>query len=257
MRKRIVCALWLASLLTIAAAAQMPSEAIARIGIFRPKPGMTRQFEQGRKTHNEWHRKQNDQWTWNTWEVVIGENTGQYITGTFGHKWEDFDTWASKFEQADTADAATNLEPYTAYSVPLLSNYRADVSRPPAGDTPTALAQVIHFRVKQDGEMEFNQAIRKTHEAIQKTNWPAHYLWYELVSGGEQPHFVLVLPHNSWADFKELEPSFDKMLENGLGKEEAQAVLKSFGTTIESQRSEVLRYRPDLSYRPAAKAATK
>jgi hypothetical protein len=47
------------------------------------------------------------------------------------------------------------------------------------------------------------------------------------------------------------------MLENALGKDEAQALLKSFGTTVESERTEVIRYRPDLSYRPAAQRAAK
>lgn len=257
MRRGIVVVLWLLAVSVAICIGQAQPESVARIGVFQPKPGMTSQFEQGRKRHNQWHRSQNDSWAWDTWEVLIGENAGQYVTGTFGHKWADFDAFATKLEKADTADSNQNIQPYVQFAKPFLYAYLPDISRPPAGDTPAPLAQLLHFHLKQGAEMDFEQTIRKIHEAIQKTNWPAHYMWYALVSGGPGPQMTLVLPHDNWADFKEPEPSFPQMLENAYGKDEAQAILKSFGTTVESERSEIIRYRPDLSYRPAAQGAAK
>jgi hypothetical protein len=250
MRRGIAVFVWLIAVTAGVCMGQQP-ESIARIGFFKPKPGMARQFEEGRKRHNEWHRSQNDTWIWDTWEIVVGQRAGEYVTGSFNHKWADFDTFADKLEKADTADIATNLEPYIESETPMLYAYRADLSRPPAGNTPSPLSQVLHFRLKQGATQDFEQSVRRINEAIRKTNWPVHFMWYQLVNGGPEPQMTLVLPHDNWASFKEPEPSFPQMLENAFGKQGAEALLRSFGTTVESERDEVVRYRPDLSYRPA------
>jgi len=49
---------------------------VVEIHINKIKPGMTRQYEEGRKKHMNWHRQQNDAWSWYTWEILTGENTG-------------------------------------------------------------------------------------------------------------------------------------------------------------------------------------
>ena len=100
-----MCATVVASLLCLPALAQETPGTVARIGVFEPKPGAAAQFEQGRKKHFEFHRKENDTWSWFTWEVISGEHEGTYITGTFGHQWKDFDAW-EKLDRADTADDA-------------------------------------------------------------------------------------------------------------------------------------------------------
>jgi len=43
------------------------------------------------------------------------------------------------------------------------------------------------------------------------------------------------------------------MLEKAFGRTEADAIMKSLDSCIARQRSEMLRYRKDLSYIPAAK----
>ncbi len=225
---------------------------VARVYVMQPKPGAP--FEQGAKRHLEFHKKANDPWTWFTWQVETGDRAGAYIAATFGHRWKDFDDYAAKLEAADTADAVINLFPNLAGGTNGFYAMRADVSRPPDNTTtPTPLAQLIHFQVKIGGEPAFNQAMKKTHEAIQKTNWPARYEWYELMDGGEGPTFVLVLPMNKWADMQPPELPFPAMLEKAFGREEAAAVMRLFDDSIRSQRTEILRFRADLSYVPSAR----
>ena len=79
-----------------------------------PKPGMTKQLEEGRKRHMDFHRKQNDTWTWQVWQIETGESTGSYFSTSFGHSWQDLDAWEQKMGTADTADGAVNLSPYAA-----------------------------------------------------------------------------------------------------------------------------------------------
>lgn len=244
----VLCALLGVSLALPLVAQEKPAN-VARVFVTIPKPG----YEDGRKRHMDWHRKQNDTWTWETWQVETGDAAGAFLTITLGHKWKDFDDWDAKYGEGDTADGAKNLTPYTAGGSNGFWIYRAEISRPSESKEPPKMLEVIHFLAKTDGVDEFNLAMRKIHEAIGKTTWPSHYEWYQLANGGEHPHFALVLPLHSWADMAGPEVTFDAMLEKGLGRQEAAALLRSFGKSIHREWSEVLVHRPDLSYRPAAK----
>jgi hypothetical protein len=146
-----------------------------------------------------------------------------------------------------------NITPYTAAAQGSIWMYMKDVSHPPAGSGPSKMAEVNHFFLKPDGEREFTDAIRKINDAIGKTNWPVHYFWYTLINGGEGPHFVLVIPHDTWADMAEPEMSFDAMLEKAVGRHDAEELTRAVQKAIKRESTEIIAYRPDLSYRPASK----
>lgn len=59
------------------------------------------------KKHVAWHRSQKDTWTWASWSIITGPETDRLCTGTFDHKWEDFDK-PFVSAQADRADALLN-----------------------------------------------------------------------------------------------------------------------------------------------------
>ncbi|HSB62249.1 MAG TPA: hypothetical protein VLI67_11050 [Vicinamibacteria bacterium] len=230
------------------AAAQETPGTIAQVVVTRVRPGMGKQYQEGRKRHLAWHKRQGDPWSWHTWQVTSGPDTGHYVTVTFGHHWKDFDTWETRFGEGDDADVELNLAPHSEATTVAYFDLLADVSRPPASPTPARMSEVVHFFLKPGQVQQFRHAIRRAHEAIGKTSWPEHYFWYELWNGGEGPHFVLVLPRGSWADMAEPEVSFPAMLTKAFGPYEAGAILDAFGQASKSQSSEVLRYRPDLSH---------
>jgi len=246
---RIFSTLTVAMLAALPLAAQQKSDNVARVTAWKIKPGMVQQFEQGLKRHNEFHHKQQDKSAFYTFQVISGEGTGIYLRVAVGRNWEDFDA-EEKTAAADAADSATNVLPYIEGGITRYYVFLPDVSRPTAGDEPSALASVLTFHLKIGQTEDFLYSIRKIHEAIGKTNWPVNYEWYTLVNGGEGPTFVLVLPRKNWADFKEPAKSFDKMLDEAFGHHEAELLLKHLDSTIHSEGSEIVRYRPDLSYRP-------
>jgi hypothetical protein len=100
---------------------------------------MADKYEAGRKKHMGWHKTQKDTWAWHTWEVVSGESTGTYHTGTFGHAWKDFDG-RDKFDQQDTADVKKTFGPTVARFFTSYYVRRADLSlsRPPTRPRPSA-----------------------------------------------------------------------------------------------------------------------
>lgn len=226
-------------------AAQDTPGTIGQVIVTRVKAGMGKQYQEGRKRHMAWHKKQGDSWTWSTSEVTSGPYTGSYLTFSFGHRWKDFDDWEARFGQGDTADVDLNLTPYAESTTISYYQFLPELSRPPA--TVPRMNEVIHFLLNPDKESEFRHTQQRIHEAIGKTNWPSNYSFYALQNGGEGPHFVLVLPRNSFAEMAGPELSLPAMLTKAFGGYEANAILGAIGQATKSQWSELLVYRPDLS----------
>jgi len=229
--------------------AQEKPGTVATVFIVKPKAGMRQQFEQANKRHMEWHRQQKDTWAVIVWEIVSGDRIGQYEYYTFGHHWKDFDSHA-KFDEADTADYMTNVGPYVE---PLVARYyirHPELSRPMGG--VATLAENVEYHLNVGGESDFLMAVRRVHEAIQKSNYPVYYHLNELYNGGEHPTYVFVFPHKNWADFEPPEETFLTMLEKAYGRDEAESVLKLFNKGVHCVRSQIFAHRPDLSYLPPA-----
>ena len=235
--------------MALPAMAQQPGN-LVEIHINRVKPGMTEQYETGRKKHMAWHKGQNDAWSWYTWQVVTGEATGSYVVGTFGHNWKDLDG-REKFTEADGADAQANMGSSLAGEEEIFYIYRDDLSLSPQSSTPTPLISVVHFMLNPDGTNDFVAAVKQVNEGIKKTNWALSGAsrWYQLASGGRSPHFVLVGDRANWGSFQPpTDKSLDSMMEEAYGKQQGDAILSSLRKAIHSVYTETLQYRPDLSY---------
>jgi hypothetical protein len=235
--------------MALPAMAQQPGK-LAEIHFNRVKAGMTDQYEAGRKKHMAWHKAQNDAWSWYVWQVITGEFTGSYVVGTFGHDWKDLDARAT-FNVADGADAQANMGSSLAREEETYYIYRDDLSLSPQSSTPTPLISVTHFILNPDGTNDFITAVKQVNEGIKKTTYPLSGAsrWYQLASGGESPHFVLVGDHANWGSFQPpTDKSLDSMMEEAYGKQQGDAILSSLRKAIHSVYTEALQYRPDLSY---------
>jgi len=224
---------------------------VAEIHINRVKPGMTAQYETGRKKHMAWHKNQKDTWSWYTWEVLTGESTGSYVVGTFQHQWKDFDG-REKFNQADSADALASMGASLASEQMSYYTYREDLSTGPEVFPPaTPLISVAHYMLTSTGTNDFVEGVKKINEALTKTNSPragTNHV-YQLSNGGEVPHFVSVGERASWASFAPpSDKSLDAIMEEAYGKEQGAAILAAARKAIRSVYIEALQYRPDLSY---------
>jgi hypothetical protein len=238
---------FLVSCLALNAAGQAGN--VAQIFVQVPKPGAN--FEAGRKKHTAFHKAQKDSWNLVVWEVVTGEGTGHFISGTFGHEWKDFDT-REKFDAADAADVAVNLAPNLASNQTSYWTYRQELSLSPESFPPAPMITVAHYFVHPEHINQFQDAIKKINEAIKKSNYPAPpSRWYSLANGGLGPHFVLVQDRKTFADLKGPDKPLQDMLEEVYGKTDGGALLDAIRKSIDHTNSELLRYREDLSYLPA------
>ncbi|HTL54566.1 MAG TPA: hypothetical protein VL361_02760 [Candidatus Limnocylindrales bacterium] len=223
---------------------------LVEIHINKVKPGMTRQYEEGRKKHMMWHRQHNDAWSWYTWEIVTGENTGSYVVGTFGHKWSDLDG-RTKFVEEDGVDAIAKMGHTLESEMQSYYLLRSDLTVSAPSSEAAPLASVTHFLLAPDGVNDFVEGVKKVSEGIKKTNYPmaGANRWYQLLNGGDSPHFVLVGDRANWAAFQPpTEKSLDAMMEEAYGKEQGAAILATLRKTFRRVTTEALRYRPELSY---------
>ena len=235
-------------LLALPVAAQEDGGNIAEILCDKIQPGKVKQYEEGSKKHIDWHRKQNDPWTWVAWEVITGEDTGTYCWGSFGHNWEDFDSPGAP-PDADEANWQETGAPFVQSREVSFWTTLPDVSNPSEGQA--AMTSVTFFHTRYGTEEKFNHLIGEFHKAIEKTNMPWNYEWYALVSGGNEGTYALVLPRPNFAAFNPTGKPFPKMLEEAYGKAGADALLAKWRKVVKSANSELTRSRTDLSYIPA------
>lgn len=226
---------------------------ITRVLIWKTRPGMEAKLEAGIKAHNAFHKKQNDPMAHSTYVVSSGPNTGDYVRVAGGRNWKDFDA-ENAWSKEDQADSAINTDPYIASATPSYYRLRTDLSRMPAGNAPAAMYVLVHLRLKIGRVDDFEHAQRQAKEAADKAKWPLPSLVFSLANGGDAPTWVISLPRDKFADFNPPEgKSFPDMLEEQLGKDAARLRQEMSDASVASVFTEIIAYRSDLSYVPAAK----
>lgn len=250
--KKLLSAFGIILLAAISGFAQEKPGTIASLEFQTIKSGMVKQYEDGRKQKAEWHKQQKDRLPLMVWETISGDQTGTYIVGRLGQHWSDFDK-PSVPEQADLDEFTKVMGAYVQSVVTRYYELLLKDSKPPDSPVPLKFSEVITYRVRPGKGEDFRSAITRTTEAIEKTKWPVHYLWYALANGGPAGTYALVIPHANWADFEDkpdMKP-FTEMLKEAFGPAEADSITKRFDSSTESESSAIVQFRPDLSYLPA------
>jgi hypothetical protein len=245
-----VCVVLLA--VTTPTVAQNPTE-IAYFHLNRIKPGMTTQYEATRKKHWLWHKRLGDTWSCHVWQVVSGE-AGAYIISSFGHTWKEVD--ASDQLLAGDEDPGGNVEPYLAFESEMYYRYRSDLSLATQIFSPAPKLAVTRFILKPESINDFLDGVAKIRDAIRKTDYPlaGSLRWFQLITGGENPQFLLLSDRAGWAAFEQsTEKTLDAVMEGAYGKEQGVAILRTVRGAIRSEYVETWQYRPDLSYVPQPK----
>ena len=249
-RRHMVSAVAIVLCLLGSAMAQQNPGTIAALEFQKVKSGMVQQYEAARKTKAAWHKQQNDPLPLFVWEVLSGENTGDYIVGRLGQHWADMDKPAvsdeadkGEFQKVVASSVESVMARYYEY-LPKVS--MSDMTAPPK------FSEIEIFDTRYGKEADFQSAMDRIHEAAQKTNWPVKYEWYALANGGASGEYVLSLPHSSWADFEDkpnVKP-FRDMLKDAFGQSEADSIINRIDGSVVKETSQIIQFRPDLSYMP-------
>ena len=247
--KKLLSAVAVIVLATVTGFAQEKPGTIASLQFQTPKNGMVKQYEDGRKQKAAWHKQQKDTLPLMVFETLSGEHTGTYIVGRFEQHWADFDK-PSVSEEADRDEFNKVIGAAVESRVSRYYKLLVKDSKPPESKTPSKYSEVLTYRLRSGKGQQFHAAITRVNEAIEKTKWPAHYFWYTLANGGSGGTYVLVIPHENWADFDDkpnMKP-FPEMLTEAFGSAEADSIMARLDEATESETSEIVQFRPDLSY---------
>jgi hypothetical protein len=237
----------------VAAPAFAEDPVVTRVVIWKAKPGMSAKLEAGIKAHNALHGKKGDPLPHSTYVVASGPNTGDYVRVAGGRNWKDFDAEAA-WSKEDQADSAINTDPYIASAMPMYYRLRTELSHMPPGNTPAAMYSLAFLRLKIGRVDDFEQVQRQAKEAAAKAGWPRHWLVFSLMNGGDAPTWVISQPRTKFADFNPPEgKTFAQMLEEQLGQDAARLRQEASDASVASVFTEIIEYRADLSYAPAAK----
>jgi hypothetical protein len=226
---------------------------VCQVSVWTAKAGSEAAWAEGRKKHMEFHKAQKDAFGWFTWEVLNGDRAGSFLTGTFDHYWKDYDG-RDAFDALDGADIARTTGPLTASSTTGFWIHMSGASRTKPGATvPSKYSQLTHYYVNLADVPRFEDALETAKAELDKISWPTYSSWYRLASGGDGPHYVLATGRDSYADFAPPEKTLIQALSESMGPRKADELMSTVRESTAKLYTEVLQYRPDLSYVPAAK----
>ncbi len=220
---------------------------LAQLYTFSPKQGMSVGFESALKQHVEWRMQNNDPWSWTTYQVIQGDNLGDFVVRSADHGWADFDAYDAGFGPKGSVQFLATVGPLMESETSSITALDTAHVRLPEDLAAITLIQVITYQVKPDQGQKFNEAIGKIHDAIVKKDYPVHYVFVNQVVGGAGPAVTLVVLFENWAAFEDPDQPMAALLAEVYGQEEAGKIFEEFSGSFTSVESSVLRVRPDLS----------
>jgi len=217
-----------------------------------PKPGMTQQYEQGRKQKADWHKQQKDPTALLVFEIDTGDETGSYLVSRGMMHWADMDH-PSIPEAADTDEFNKVIGQYVEKVTDSYYEFLPKFGNPDTSPTPAKYSEVLILRIRAGKDAAFRAAVGRISEAERKANPSSHLSIFQLVNGGLSGTYVVSIPRANWAAFEE-NPNVKPMAQvvmDAYGPDEGNSTLTALYDSIESEYSEILEFRPDLSYIPS------
>jgi hypothetical protein len=216
-----------------------------------PKPGMTQQYEQGRKQKADWHKQQKDPLALLVFEIRTGQDTGTYLVSRGLMHWADMDH-PSVPETADDEEYNKVVGAYVEKLSDAFYEFLPKFSNPENSPVPPKYSEILILRVKFGKAADFLAALGRISQAEQKANPSSHVAIYELANGGFTDTYVASIARPHWADFEANpnEKPMAQVLAEAYGPGDGTSILAQIDSTIETEYTEILEFRPDLSYIP-------
>ncbi|MDP6533462.1 MAG: hypothetical protein QF845_00015 [Candidatus Marinimicrobia bacterium] len=217
---------------------------IVRTSYLKAKQGHVAKLEKGLKDHTDRFHQSFDH-TINTWQVVAGKRTGQYLRSTRHQGWADFDAYQ------DLPGDPEHWQRAVAPHVESLGGneywrFLPDYSYNPPQTTPKMFT-VWFVQYKAGQWSKHRDAVLKIIQARKDNNSDHQSAAYAKAVGGKGRVYAFLIPMDGWSDLNPKKMSLFDMLEKTFGEGEGSNILGSRSEAVEKVESEVILFRPDLS----------
>ena len=222
---------------------------LAKVYYVSVKPGHGADFESALKKHAEWRKQAGDPWTWYVYQVVNGQNLGDFVIRSGNHTWADLDNYED-FLAKGAVDFNKNVSPHIASISNAITSVDTASVNWPSNEEEANLISVTTFHLKPGHEWAFSQVVHKFDKAIKENNRKEHYAFIWNVNGGEGSRVSLVQPYKNWAAMQEPKESFGGFVHRVFGPYESQKLWDDFNAAVSCSESVVVKMRTDLSVLP-------
>lgn len=236
------------ALLPLLASAQesKPASNVSTAWYMWPKAGDIPQFEKALREHAAWRKKAGEDFTWNIYQPVAGDDISYYVVFSGNHSWADFDR-NQKWEMDNRAQDAFNqnvgplVERYSHY----FYEDEADLSYWPAtGQFPMYAVTRMKLGPGQYGN--FRSGVSSAREAAEAQKFGGNWELRSITGGDDD--MMLVIPYSNYADMAGPSPSFMEMMAKHMGGEDQAAKnMTAIQSAIEAGNTTLVIHRPDLS----------
>lgn len=217
---------------------------------YYPNEGQRTLFNEGYQRHLAWHREHADPLPWYGWYVTSGDRLGMFIDGTFGISFVAYDERVDLAE--DAADAAQNVSPFSRPVFRRTYVMRPDLSTgsPLKDRQPLPHVQVFFYEIHPGMAEKFEHMVRTVRLALERANEAPIHTWYELVTGGAHPTYMLMVFREDWRSYSSFNETIASVAAQKFDSGKADDLQAMLNQAVAHVRSEVWSYRSDLSYIP-------
>jgi hypothetical protein len=217
---------------------------IIRTNYFEAKSGQSSKLEKGLKDHTDRFHQTSDHAV-NTWEVVAGDRTGQFLRTTNLQGWADFDAYQDL--PGDPSHWDRSVSPHLkSTSGNVFWKLDTELSYNHHQSPPKMLA-LWKVQYKAGAWKKHRDALLKVRQAQEENRSNSRLTVYSKAIGGEGRMYAIGRALDGWADLNPEAMSLFEMLEASFGEGAGQDVLQARSAAVEKYESEVLLFRADLS----------
>lgn len=203
------------------------------------KSGMNDQFINGYERDLEWHKSQEDDWSWIGWFVTNGNRRGRFIDATPYHSWSDFDNWKVNASE----NARLNKIHWLPYVENLSGSYKIileEESEYIRDWIKKKYLQIYQIDVKVGRSDDFKTLISDYKETLKATLGELSFVWMKTISGGGVNEYHLFVGLDKIEELERCEKLFDSP--------RSQANLsENLGNTVNSIATELWMFSDRLS----------
>lgn len=223
---------------------------VASIWVMWVKPGHSADFEKAFRQHAEWRKSNGEDFSWQVFQPVAGDDLAHYVVYTGNHAWAEFDAnqkWDTGNKATDKfiEKVGTSIDRYSHY----FGTDEEDLSYWPESASNFSLLEVTDLKFAPGKYGDFRKALGTFKKSAEAQKWKGY--WSISSQTGGSTDATVVFPHANYADMAQPTPSFMDMLGKQLGgKDKAMATWTELQKSIAESSTTLYLYRPDLSTPP-------